>query len=261
MLITDLLKSRDKSAQKGEHWIPLSDLMTGLMLLFLLIAIIFMLRVEQDSVALKKARNAAEIQAQIAETQAERLKRVAVLYNDTREQLYFDLLKEFETDLPKWQAELGKDLAIRFEEPEGQFPTGSSVLQKKFTAILDAFIPRYIHILASEKYKSSIEEIRIEGHTSSQWRPGYSERDAYLENMRLSQERTRTTLQYILAIPEIGQLQGWVKDKITANGLSSSRLRFLPNGSEDQKGSQRVEIRVRLNADDRLQSLLMESGR
>ena len=260
MLITDLLKNGDKSVQKGEHWIPLSDLMTGLMLMFLLIAVIFMLRVERDSVDLKKARHAAEMQAQIAETQAERLKRVAVLYNDTREQLYSDLLKEFETDLLKWRAELDKDLAIRFEEPEGQFPNGSSVLQPKFKAVLDTFIPRYVHILASEKYKSSIEEIRIEGHTSSAWgqQPAL---DAYFSNMDLSQKRTLKTLQYIFAIPEIEKLQGWMKEKITANGLSSSRLRFLPNGSEDQKGSQRVEIRVRLNADGRLQALLMESER
>jgi outer membrane protein OmpA-like peptidoglycan-associated protein len=260
MLITDLLKNRDKSDQKEDHWIPLSDLMTGLMLMFLLIAVIFMLRVERDAADLKKARDAAETQAQIAETQADRLKRVAVLYNDTREQLYSDLLKEFETDLPKWRAKLDKNLAIRFEEPEVQFPDGEATLTEKFKAVLDSFMPRYVHILASEKYKSSIEEIRIEGHTSSVWgqRPA---QDAYFLNMDLSQKRTRTTLQYILAIPEVGQLQGWMKEKITANGLSSSRLRFLPNGSEDQKGSQRVEIRVRLNADDRLQSLLMEAGR
>lgn len=261
MLITDLLKNRDKSDQKEDHWIPLSDLMTGLMLMFLLIAVIFMLRVERDAADLKKARDAAETQAQIAETQADRLKRVAVLYNDTREQLYSDLLKEFESDLPKWRAELGKDLAIRFEEPEGQFKSGSSDLPTEFKKILESFIPRYVHILASEKYKSSIEEIRIEGHTSSEYRSSYSPLDAYFKNMYLSQERTRTTLQYILAIPEIEKLQGWMKEKITANGLSSSRLRFFPNGSEDQKGSQRVEIRVRLNADDRLQSLLMEAGR
>ncbi len=31
-------------AAKEEHWIPLSDLMTGLMMMFMLVAIVFMLK-------------------------------------------------------------------------------------------------------------------------------------------------------------------------------------------------------------------------
>lgn len=64
-----------------DQWISLSDLMTGLMMIFMLIAISYMMKVESD-------------QAKIRE--------VAVLYNDLRNRLYEDLNKEFEKDLQNW---------------------------------------------------------------------------------------------------------------------------------------------------------------
>ncbi len=207
--------------------------MTGLMLMFMLIALIFMIKVDADS---------------------KRVIDKTVQYSDLRAQLYQDLWHEFATDLPGWKANLNNDLSVRFEEPEGQFATGDSSLQPKFRAILDSFIPRYVRILASEKYRGSVEEIRVEGHTSSFWKDK-SSLEAYFANMELSQRRTRTTLQFALTLPTVIENQGWMKEKLTANGLSSSRLRYAANGSEDLKLSQRVEFRVRLNADDRLNEL------
>jgi hypothetical protein len=34
---------------REEHWIPLSDLMTGLMMMFMLVAIIFMVQVDEET--------------------------------------------------------------------------------------------------------------------------------------------------------------------------------------------------------------------
>lgn len=31
-----------------DHWVPLSDLMTGLMMIFMLVAIVFMIQVKRD---------------------------------------------------------------------------------------------------------------------------------------------------------------------------------------------------------------------
>lgn len=80
---------------REEHWIPLSDLMTGLMMMFMLIAIIFMVRVEAEADKLK------ELMVQ-SERQAAQMKEVAEVYTDMREQLYYDLLTEFQDDLPRW---------------------------------------------------------------------------------------------------------------------------------------------------------------
>jgi outer membrane protein OmpA-like peptidoglycan-associated protein len=218
------------------HWIPLSDLMTGLMVIFLLIAVMYMVRVEAD---------------------ADRVKSVAIAYSEIRDALYEDLHTEFQTDLSKWKAQIIKnDLTIRFMEPEILFATGSSELKPEFKQILNDFFPRYVHILTSPKYRSSINEIRIEGHTSSDWTGTTNPELAYFKNMELSQARTRSTLMYLLELPQIDADRPWLKKYLTANGLSSSRLILNADKSEDSERSRRVEFRVRTDAETRIAKIL-----
>lgn len=229
----------DTSDAVGEesHWIPLSDLMTGLMVIFLLIAVSYMMQVEAD---------------------AARIKEIAVAYSDIKDALFEDLQKEFKTDLPKWKAQLVKnDLAIRFSEPEVLFDTGSSQLKPEFQAILQDFFPRYVHILTLPKYRDAISEIRIEGHTSSDWKNGVASPEAaYFLNMELSQARTRSTLAYVLNLPADQGDVAWLRKYVTANGLSSSRLILDENGMEDVARSRRVEFRVRTDAETRIAKIL-----
>jgi outer membrane protein OmpA-like peptidoglycan-associated protein len=217
-----------------EHWIPLSDLMTGLMFLFLLIAITYMVQVER---------------------QAAKAKQIAVVYGQIRLELYHDLDREFHKDLPRWGAELSSDLSIRFTEPDVLFETGSSKLRPRFTAILDDFFPRYVRILTSPKYRNTVTEVRVEGHTSSVWRAGTPRQAAYINNMELSQSRTRSVLGYVLTLPSLSTSESWLMSKVTANGLSSSRL-VVENGHEVQYRSQRVEFRVRTDADEQIRRIM-----
>ena len=219
---------------KEGHWIALSDLMTGLMMFFLLLSIAFMERVEADS---------------------DKIKKVAVLYDQLKTDLYIDLSNEFSSDLNNWGAEINKDLTIIFKEPNVLFNTGSDNLKEKFKTILDNFFPRYVKILSSDKYRNSITEIRIEGHTSSFWGANVSQDDAYFRNMELSQARTRTTLKYLLSMPVIQNEKPWLRQFLTANGLSSSKPIF-ENGKEDFARSQRVEFRVRTDAESRIANIL-----
>jgi outer membrane protein OmpA-like peptidoglycan-associated protein len=107
-----------------------------------------------------------------------------------------------------------------------------------------------------QKYKDSIEEIRIEGHTSKIWNAQTNDDDAYFKNMELSQSRTRSALQYVLLLPTVASQRSWLTAKLTANGLSSSRLRLNSDGSENLQASQRVEFRVRTNAEARIGQIL-----
>src|SRR5215472_5781181 len=97
------LEDNSEAVSEESHWIPLSDLMTGLMVIFLLIAVSYMMQVEAD---------------------AARIKNVAIAYSE---------------------------------------------LKPEFQAILQDFFPRYVRILTSSKYRDAISEVRIEGHTSSDW--------------------------------------------------------------------------------------------
>lgn len=238
-----LQQSLSKSRGQEDHWIPLSDLMTGLMMIFMLVAIIFMIQVKRDESKIVAAQK--------------RVKDIALVYTDLRAQLYRDLQAEFKDDIGKWHASIRPDLSVRFEEPTVQFDTGSSVVKDSFKAILDSFFPRYINILYLPKYHNAIDEVRIEGHTSSIWK-GLDYEHAYYENMRLSQERTRQVLMYVFSISQVRnkELLEWLLVRMTANGLSYSRRLILPNGSEDIIASQRVEFRVRTTAEDQLTKIL-----
>jgi outer membrane protein OmpA-like peptidoglycan-associated protein len=218
-----------------EHWIPLADLMTGLMMIFMLISVISMQQMEAK-------RNA--------------IRAVAQQYTSTRQDLYQDLQAKLGPDLQRWHAKLAPDLTVRFDEPNVLFATGQSALKDSFKRILDEFFPRYIAIIGAPKYRDSIKEVRIEGHTSSQWQGAASLDDAYFHNMELSQSRTRSTLEYVLLLPQVAGEKAWLTQKLTANGLSSSQTLKNADGSEDVEGSQRVEFRVRTDADARLDEIL-----
>jgi outer membrane protein OmpA-like peptidoglycan-associated protein len=187
---------------------------------------------------------------------AQNIKQVAVLYDQVRQELYQELNSQFAKDLPKWNAEITKDLVIRFNDPDVLFKTGSDKIQPKYQAILNDFFPRYVKIITSEKYRSVIKEVRIEGHTSTVWKGTNDAVEAYFRNMELSQSRTRSILRFSLGLPAVQSQVDWLRKYVTANGLSSSRLIYNADGTENQLRSQRVEFRIRTDAESGIASIL-----
>jgi outer membrane protein OmpA-like peptidoglycan-associated protein len=225
---------------REDHWIPLSDLMAGLMMVFLLVAVMYMIEVEAET---------------------DQIREVALVYEELKRELYEALYEEFREDLPKWQAELDREsLTISFGEPDVLFEIGSAELRPRFQEILSDFFPRYARILSSPEYRDDIEEIRIEGHTSSRWETTASEEESYFLNMQLSQARTRSALRYVLTLPEVREDVVWLRRLVTANGLSFSRLILTPDGEEDATASRRVEFRVRTNAEEKIAQIVEVSG-
>lgn len=236
-----------------EHWVSISDVMAGLMVIFLFIAISYMVKVNEDIEQITQLKKMIE--------------KPLGDYKNSKENLSKELSNVFEEKLQKdWRGYLSKNtLSIGFKKP---FEKGSATVLLKFQKVLDDFFPRYIKILTDQKYKKYVEEIRIEGHTSSEWEREstledvYSKEDAaYLENMGLSQRRSRNVLQYVLGIgnhkisPQdkegkkkdfdiITENKDWIKEKLRANGLSFSQPILDSNGNENKEESRRVEFRV-----------------
>ncbi len=222
--------------------LSLGDLMAGLLLIFVLLLSFLMLDL------MEKEERDNEINKRLLE--------IFTDYVKLREELYKDLKKEFEKDLQKWNAVLDREkLSVRFREPKVLFKQGEAEVQFAFKEILDDFFPRYIKILKRPEYINNIAEIRIEGHTSSEWSKAVSEEEAYILNMELSQDRTRSVLQYVLHIHEIGTNRDWIQQLLTANGLSSSKLIDNPDGTQNKEESRRVEFRVRTNAEKQLEKI------
>ena len=223
--------------------LSLGDLMAGLLLIFVLLLSFVMLNLTEREESLREKEK--------------RVLEIVETYMKLREDLYLDLKREFEKNLDKWKAVLDREtISVRFREPKVLFAQGKSDVQPAFKEILDDFFPRYIQILKQSKYINDIAEIRIEGHTSREWSEGAGEEQAYILNMELSQDRTRSVLEYVLQIPAISENRNWLKQYLTANGLSSSKLIVNPNGTQNREESRRVEFRVRTNAEKQLDKLL-----
>ena len=220
---------------EDNHWFSIADLMSVLMLIYIFISVIYIIKITHEK---------------------NRIEKIAVSYNQLQYELYKDLESEFKDDLKKWNAVLDQStLSVRFEEPIIFFNRGSATLKEEFKVILNDFFPRYLKILTSDKYRDDVEEIRIEGHTSSKWAENLSKDEIYLKNMELSQDRTRNVLAYLLEHQQNNEQLTMILPKITTNGLSSSKL-IMKNGVEDKEASRRVEFRVRTNAENQITRIL-----
>ena len=215
------------------HWIPLADLMTGMMMIFMLITAIYISYVERTTTI------------------------VLDEYKDIKNDMQLALQDEFKDSFKQWDAELLGDMTIRFNNPNVQFAVQSSTLKPEFKDILRDFFPRYMKIIRSNKFKNVVKEIRIEGHTSMFWKGASSETEAYFLNMGLSQERTRSTLNFLMSLPVFKDDKNWFIAHITANGLSSSRpIIKTPRSLKEDEINQRVEFRIVTNAADRIDQLI-----
>ncbi len=225
--------------QTNREWLSIADMMSGLMMVFLFIALVFMIQSDKERNAMKE----------IAET-----------YTRLQMELYEDLKEEFHDDLRAWGAELLKNNTIRFNEPDILFSRSSSKINMKFMKILDDFFPRYVKVITKEKYKKEIEEVRIEGHTSSIWRLSTSREEAYLKNASLSQDRSFSVLSYVYMIPQVETERDWLIKVLRANGLSFAKIIYDDKSEEDLTRSRRVEIRVITKAENKIRQILEKAN-
>ena len=219
----------------------ISDLMSGLMIIFLFIAVSFMSRVVDENIQIKK--------------QQETVENIVTTYEETKVSIYDDLYSEFKDDMKSWNMEIDKDGTIRFKEPDIFFEKGKSDLKPEFEDMLDSFFPRYINLIY-ENHKDKVEAIRIEGHTSSEWEENATKKESYFKNMELSQDRTRNVLEYIMNIKSILKYEDWLIDKITANGMSYSKRVMNDDNTEDKEASRRVEFKVITNSEETINEIL-----
>ena len=232
----------ERLADENPFSLSLGDLMAGLLLIFILVLSFTMLDL------MEKEKRDDKLQ--------QVLLKIFTDYADLRGDLYIALETEFEEDLQRWNAVLdNQTLSLRFKEPEVLFKQGKADVRSDFKEMLDDFFPRYVQILKQPKYVEAIAEIRIEGHTSSEWSEDASPEEAYILNMELSQDRTRSVLQYVLQIPAISSNRSWIRQYLTANGLSSSKLITHLDSTENSEESRRVEFRVRTNAEKQLEKI------
>ena len=229
------------------NWVSFSDIMTGLMIIFLFISISYMLEVQKK--------------------QAER-DLIFEEFKATKEELYNELDTAFKADFQEWEVKLDKDLSIKFTNPDVLFQSGKTNIRPIFAEILEDFLPRYFEIILQEKYKDKIAEIRIEGHTDTVPAPNF-DRDPYIANILLSQKRSAEVVKYFRnteyfknVSPEKVSLIDFL---LTANGLSFGRtvddngeLTIISGLPVNNEKSRRVEFRIITTSDKLIEKVLKE---
>lgn len=225
-------------------WMSVSDLMTGLMVIFLFVSIAYIMRVQKSTSILTD-------------------------YVDTKTELHDKLVTQFANDTTRWQMTIGKDLSMKFNDPTTLFRSGSAEITPQFQAVLDDFIPKYLDILLKDSLRRNINEIRIEGHTDNVPFPAFGS-DPYIANIRLSQDRARNVLKYIRTIPAFNEYSQDDQDLLnywfTANGLSYGKAldstgRYVYDSKLpiDRAKSRRVEFRIITTGDEILENFVNTS--
>ncbi len=208
----------------------ISDMMSGLMLIFLFIAISFMVRVEAEK---------------------QEMKDVAIEYRDTKANLNEALYGEFENNLQNWDATITTNNSIIFASPEVLFEVSKSELKEKFKTVLQDFFPRYLKVLTSQEYKDEIQELTVEGHTSKSWKNANSQKEIYLKNMQLSQNRAYKVLSYCYSLKDsiTKENRPWLEKHFRANGMAFSKLK-------DPQKARRVEFSIQMKSEDKVYEIL-----
>jgi len=140
----------------------LSDMMTGLMLVFLLISLLVITVVEEMKEELELQKQQLETQKKKIDDVEKQKNRILLEYNNAKADILKDLKKAFEDKEIEWDMTIDDDLTIKFNNPDVLFEANKSIIKSEFKIILNNFIPKYLEIINSEKYKDKIKEVRIE---------------------------------------------------------------------------------------------------
>lgn len=213
-------------------WESVSDMMTGMMMIFLFISLAFMLQ----------------------------LSKIPEEYYGTKAQIVADLRKEFpNNELEEMHAQIDeRDGTVSFDaqgatlfQPNGVEPTDY------YKKILTEFFPRYVNILYQDKYKDKIVEIRIEGHASIEKNEDRNSQQDYFDNMERSQNRARNVLKYVMQLPiyKDAAYQDWFKNYFTAMGYSFSKA------TGDNNKDRRVDFKVMVDSESTLNKLSQDRAK
>lgn len=204
------------SDKRVNIWESISDLMAGLMMIFLFIGLAFLLQIMID--------------------ESNQQKQVQTF----KSQIYDDLRKVFsDEELKLWGVDINKEkLSVTFKEPDVSFDLNQSTLKPQFQKTLSSFIPRYFAVIRKPEYIDKIAKIRIEGYASKEVGEDPNSDASYFYNMKLSQDRARNVLLYIFWIPEVQGYKDWLRTNVITNGYSYGKA-----GSDTDK-DRRVEFRI-----------------
>lgn len=171
----------------------------------------------------------------------------------TRNAILTELQKELQTFVAKGvevKADPRDPLGLLVLVPEGllEFALAKSEIPQKGQNFLKGFIPTLAAVACSDRFRTEINSIVVEGHTDS------SGTDAF--NLPLSQARSMAVVSESLKIlgdtyeenASLSSLKPCFLEFLSASGRGSVDLIYDQAGKEDQPRSRRVVFKIRVRS-------------
>lgn len=216
---------RRKSSSSPNYWMSFADLMSALLMVFVLLLVVVVLDYREDLV--EKEKQIEEI-------------------TNVKNEIIAALMQEFENS--NINLEIDPNTGAIQLATNILYAYNSSEITLEGKETLAQFIPKYLDILLQDKYRDEISSIIIEGHADNT--------GEYLYNLGLSQERAFSVLKIIYAenFPNFEQKE-YSKQVVTANGRSNVVPAYNAAGEYDADASRRVEFLFRLKEDEKIEEI------
>lgn len=216
MLKSRILMGKNiKDEAEKPFWISFADLMTALMVMFLLVMSVALLAVTKT---VSEEQRASENRKEAIE------KLLAMIEEEAQKNTQFTGIH------------VNRDRQVIDFGDRARFDTGSHHLKQEQARLLRAFIPHVLDIANSDLGKDWLKRIVVEGFADK--------RGSYLLNLNLSMQRSQRVLCELLAKPDSGEME------LTQVQREDIRQLFLVGGysSNSQKDtleeSRRIELRL-----------------
>jgi outer membrane protein OmpA-like peptidoglycan-associated protein len=261
---TVIVKRGNRSEAEKPFWISYADLMTALMVLFLVAMSVAMMTVtynaedverqkrelEQRNVQLKdeqeKLQN-REAELRWANEQLEKLKKTQKELDDeaaakARAQEIRQLLNAVELAAAKHAGiKVDKDKHTIDFGDRARFEMRSNTLTSDQTKLLRAFVPAVLAIAKDNLGRKWLKQVVVEGFASPE--------GDYLYNLNLSLERSQRVLCALLAAPSSNEVAlksdqlEQIRDLFLVGGFSFNAVKF-DEATKSYDASRRVELRL-----------------
>jgi outer membrane protein OmpA-like peptidoglycan-associated protein len=214
-----------REGESGDHWMSYTDLMSALLLMFTLFLMINLLE-HQRTIEKKDA-----VIKEVIGVKTKIIEELKKAFSDSNLNMEVD-------------PQTG---AIRFSDGVF-FAYKSYEVSEGGRKTLEEFIPKYINILLSDRFRDHIAQIIVEGHTDQQ--------GTYLYNLDLSQKRSYAVVKEIFSdsFPNFAH-KDQLRSLLTSNGRSFSEPIKGKNGQIDADKSRRVEFKFRLKDEEVIEEI------
>jgi outer membrane protein OmpA-like peptidoglycan-associated protein len=125
------------------------------------------------------------------------------------------------------------------------FETGKSTLRPDGELFLRLYIPEFAKVLCSKEFRTSIESIVVEGHTDMHPYVGHTAEESQNLNLKLSQDRSMEVVKDALSdVTGMEAQRGCFLEKLSASGRGEQEQEATP------EESRRVILKIRVKAVD-----------